>query len=70
MKRWEYCIMTAHETQARNDFTIAYPMRVEKPPVNGRLTVLTEIERNGWELIGVHFIANGLNEFYFKRPFS
>ncbi len=70
MKSWEYCIMTAHETQKQSDFTIAYPMRVEKPRVNGRLTVLAEIGRNGWELVAVHLLATGLKEFYFKRPFA
>ncbi len=62
--------MTAHETQKQSNFTIAYPMRVEKPKVNGRLTILTEMGRNGWELVSVYPLMTGLNEFYFKRPFA
>ena len=64
---WEHCIVTAQETAETSQFTIAYPNRVERPSVNGRLTVLAEMGRSGWELIAVHPLAQGLKEFYFKR---
>ncbi len=67
MSIWEYCIMTAMETSKISTFTISYASRVEKPPVNGRLSVLTEMGRNGWELVAVHPLAREMNEFYFKR---
>lgn len=67
MGNWEYCIVTALETQERTRFTISYDSRVETPAVNGRLTVLTEMGRKGWELVTVHLLSQGLNEFYFKR---
>ncbi len=67
MAHWEYCIVTALETREQTQFTISYDSRVETPAVNGRLTVLAEMGRNGWELINVHPLAQGLNEFYFKR---
>ncbi len=64
---WEYCIVTAQETAETSQFTIAYPNRVERPSVNGRLTVLAEMGRRGWELVTVHPLTPGANEFYFKR---
>lgn len=67
MDNWEYCIVTAQETAEHAQFTIAYDSKVEMPRVNGRLTVLSEMGRNGWELVTVHPLAQGLNEFYFKR---
>lgn len=67
MTHWEYCIMTAVETAKNAQFTISYPSRVETPRVNSRLTALAEMGRNGWELIAVHPITTGVNEFYFKR---
>lgn len=67
MNKWEYCIVTALETSEMTQFTISYPGRVETPPVNGRLTVLTEMGRRGWELVTVHPLTLGANEFYFKR---
>ena len=67
MNSWEYCILTALETAERTEFTISYSSRVEKPHVNGRLTVLSEMGRNGWELVAVHPLTIGLKEFYFKR---
>jgi len=67
MNKWEYCIVTALETSEMTRFTISYPGRVETPPVNGRLTVLAELGSRGWELVTVHPVALGANEFYFKR---
>lgn len=67
MTSWEYCIVTALETAETSQFTIAYLSKVERPSVNGRLTVLAEMGRNGWELVAVHPLAQGLKEFYFKR---
>lgn len=67
MENWEYCVVTALETREQSQFTISYASRVETPRVNGRLTVLSEMGRNGWELVTVHPLAQGLNEFYFKR---
>ena len=67
MANWEYCIVTALETQERTQFTVSYANKVETPSVNGRLTVLAEMGRSGWELIAVHPLAQGLKEFYFKR---
>ena len=63
MNNWEYCIVTAQHAR----FTISYVSKVETPRVNGRLPVLSEMGRNGWELVTVHPLAQGLNEFYFKR---
>lgn len=68
MENWEYCIVTALETRERTQFTVSYAGKVETPPVNSRLTVLSEMGRNGWELVAVHPLARELNEFYFKRP--
>lgn len=67
MNNWEYCIVTARETPEQAQFTISYVSKVETPRVNGRLTVLSEMGRNGWELVTVHLLEQGLNEFYFKR---
>lgn len=70
MQRWEYCILVAAETAEQSEFTISYASRVETPRVSGRLTVLTEMGRTGWELVTVHPLAYGANEFYFKRLVS
>ena len=67
MGNWEYCIVTALETKEQTRFTVSYASKVEMPPVNGRLTVLAEMGRKGWELVTVHPLDQGLNEFYFKR---
>lgn len=67
MRNWEYCIVTALETGEQTQFTVSYVSKVETPPVNGRLTILSEMGRNGWELITVNPLAQGLKEFYFKR---
>ncbi len=68
MQRWEYCILMALETAGQSKFTIAYANRIETPPENGRLSILTEMGRIGWEMVAVQPLAQGLNEFYFKRP--
>ncbi len=67
MNKWEYCNVTALETSEKTQFTISYLGRVETPPVNGRLTVLAEMGRRGWELVAVYPVTLGANEFYFKR---
>lgn len=67
MDYWEYCIISEIGVEERVQFTISYSHKVEIPSVNGRLTVLTEMGRNGWELITVKSIGQGGNEFYFKR---
>ncbi len=67
MDHWEYCILSALETEERVQFTISYSHKIETPPVNGRLTALTEMGRNGWELVTVNTVGQGVNEFYFKR---
>jgi hypothetical protein len=67
MQQWQYCIFTAYETSDRVQFTISYPDRVDKPQTNNRLEVLAELGREGWELVAVHPLAAGLNEYYFKR---
>ncbi len=67
MKNWEYCVVTSQETEEQARFVISYASKVETPRVNGRLTVLSEMGRNGWELVAVHPLTQGHNEFYFKR---
>lgn len=65
--QWEYSILTALEAEGQVQFTISYAQRVESPHVDGRLTILTEMGRNGWELVAVNLLEQNLQEFYFKR---
>ena len=70
MQKWEYCIFSAYETSQQVKYTISYANSVESPDITieNRLTIIESLGRVGWELIAVHPLASGLNEFYFKRP--
>lgn len=70
MQKWEYCIFTAVETAQQTQYTLSYAHNVEKldPKIDNRLTILNKMGDDGWELVAVHPLTSGLNEFYFKMP--
>lgn len=72
MQKWEYCIFTAYETSQQSSYTVSFAGHADKfdPKVDNRLTILEKLGRDGWELVAVHPLASGLNEFYFKRAVS
>jgi len=69
MQKWEYCIFTAYETGQQTSYTLSFAGRVDTfdPKTENRLTILDKMGRDGWEMVAVHPLTSGLNEFYFKR---
>ena len=69
MQKWEYCIFTAYETGQQVSFTLSFADHVEtpNPKTENRLSVLDRLGKDGWELVAIHPLTSGLNEFYFKR---
>lgn len=72
MKNWEYCIFTAYETGQQAQYTLSYAHNVETfdSKSENRLTILEKLGGAGWELVAVHPLTTGLNEFYFKRAIA
>jgi len=69
MQKWEYCIFTAYETSQQNQYTLSYARNVENLSGRGetRISVFEKLGGEGWELVSVHPVTIGVNEFYFKR---
>ena len=69
MSKWEYCIFTAFETGQRTEYTLSYARKAENLSGRGetRLSIFEKLGGEGWELVSVHPVTTGINEFYFKR---
>ena len=69
MPKWEYCIFTAYETSQQNQYTISYAKSAENLSNLGetRLSIFEKLGKEGWELVSIHPVTTGINEFYFKR---
>ncbi len=68
MTQWEYCILNAYETANQSNITVVKAGEHYPLTNSNRLAALTQLGTEGWELVAVRQLAEGLLEFYLKRP--
>jgi len=67
MNNWEYLTLNNLEMINASESTVLCNSHPKMSTANSSFSIIVEMRGNGWELITVRLLIQGMNEFCFRR---